>query len=166
MPGLDNAVKVTANYNTIYNEFASVVAANITGEQIVLTVPIDANQFPAKSYLNITYYQKTNQPGVTANNSGNVQYKIRIGTAGLSSPTLEDFGNNNSATIERRPRVRFISTTAARVNPGWSESNHVPMVVRTVNTALAFNLYFTIEKQSSAADYAEISDILIEAGGL
>jgi hypothetical protein len=165
----ENAINVTANYNTVGVNFTAVSAtATTTAETAYLTIPIAANSYQAGTYMKVDYTMKTNSGGGSTN-SGNVQFKVRLcptGTALSSCPIIDDYANNNNLTDMRVVKVNFLSTTSARSNRGWSPTNHVPWTSFSTNVTVDMDLIFTMQKQgaSPSTDYAEVSDIVVEAG--
>jgi hypothetical protein len=167
----ENAINVTANFNTVSvpNNFGIIPhSTNTTAETILATVPILANAFGAGTYMKIFYTISTNTDGGAAN-GGNLQFRVRMGTSGLSSPMVGSYAQNTNGLTyaysdHREERVNFTTTTSARVFPDWDHTtNPVPASVVSANTTATFNLYFTAQK-TVGTDQAEISDIIIEAG--
>jgi hypothetical protein len=162
--GLDNAITVTANYNTLFVDHTMHTATVSTAEQILAQYTIPANTMAPGSYLKIFYTHATAFSG----NSGNVQCKVRIGTSGTlaSNPTVDDFANSNAGAIKRFAEVNVISLTSQTIQKAYSETNHSFPESRSINFAVDNTIYFTQEKQANANDAASLGLIKIEAGGL
>jgi hypothetical protein len=164
--GSENAINVTANYNTIGVDHTMHTATATTVEQIMAQIPLPANTLPANSYLVIEYVAATAFSG----NAGNVQGKVRIGPPGLTNanistaPTIDDLNNSNSGAIRRRAWLNVINSTTQTVQIGYTEANHPIPITRNFNLATDLVIYFTQEKQSNAADVASLGLIRVEAG--
>ncbi len=159
MLGTDNAIPVTANFNTVFVDHATYPAlATDTNEHILLTIPVDANKYKANSYLILR--TDVNCP---FSGNGTVQFKARMGTIGISSSTIDDFANLNAGTLERGCRMDVISSSLQKVKIGYAATNPQAASTRTIDLSVANNIYLSIQK-GLTGDTVSISSIKLEIG--